>query len=102
MAQIKQKAEKKKRPRTCVGCGEESPKKALLRVVRTPEGEVEYDPTGKANGRGAYVCADPECLKQAKKKNALSRALKTAVPDKLYEALALLIAEKTDGQTGTD
>ena len=53
---------KKKRPRTCVGCMEESPKRELLRVIRTPEGEVRYDPTGRANGRGAYVCARASCI----------------------------------------
>ena len=55
MAKAAKQPVKKQRPRTCVGCGEESPKRTLLRVVRSPEGEVRYDPTGKANGRGAYL-----------------------------------------------
>ena len=63
---------KKNKPRTCVGCMEESPKRTLLRIVRTPEKEVLYDPTGRANGRGVYVCARAECIKQAKKKRAFS------------------------------
>lgn len=90
----------RKRPRTCVGCGEESPKRVLLRVVRTPDGVVKYDPTGKANGRGAYVCADVDCLKQAKKKNSFSRALKTAVGDALFEELERAIEVVKDGEPG--
>ena len=75
---------KKKRPRTCVACGEESPKRALMRVVRTPEGKVEFDSTGKANGRGAYVCARLECVRAAKKKKAAVKTAKkkTAAPKK--------------------
>ncbi len=78
---------KKRRPRTCVGCGEESPKRELLRVVRTPEGTVCYDPTGKANGRGAYVCARRECIEAAKKRKSFARALKMEAPDELFEEL---------------
>lgn len=78
---------KKQRPRTCVGCGEESPKRILLRVIRTPDGEVRYDPTGKANGRGAYVCARRSCVESAKKKKSFSRALKAEVPEPLYAEL---------------
>ena len=90
--------EKKKRPRSCVGCGEESPKRELLRVVRTPEGGVKYDPTGKANGRGAYVCRDHECVQAARKKKALARALKAEVPDSVYDELANLCKpERADG-----
>lgn len=90
MAKAAKQPVKKQRPRTCVGCGEESPKRTLLRVVRSPEGEVHYDPTGKANGRGAYLCADPACVAAAKKKKSLSRALKTEVPESVYEELAAL------------
>lgn len=86
--------QKKKRPRTCVGCMEESPKRELLRVIRTPEGQVRYDPTGRANGRGAYVCARLSCVEAAKKKKALARALKAEVPDAVYESLAAVCAEK--------
>ncbi|MDO5116636.1 MAG: YlxR family protein [Synergistaceae bacterium] len=85
---------KKQRPRTCVGCGEESPKRALLRVIRTPEGKVRYDPSGRANGRGAYICADAACLAAAKKKKALSRALKAEVPEEIYEELKGLCSGK--------
>lgn len=76
--------------RQCLGCREMKPKPELLRVVRSPEGEVRYDPTGKANGRGAYLCADPACVAAAKKKKSLSRALKTEVPESVYEELAAL------------
>ena len=90
MAKAAKQPVKKQRPRTCVGCGEESPKRTLLRVVRSPVGEVRYDPTGKANGRGAYLCADLACIAAAKKKKSLSRALKTEVPESVYEELAAL------------
>ena len=78
---------KKKRPRTCVGCGEESPKRGLLRIVRSPEGLVHYDPTGRAAGRGAYVCKSAECVRLAKKKKSLSRSLKSPIDDELYSQL---------------
>lgn len=77
--------EKRKRPRTCIGCGEESPKRTLLRVVRTPEGEVRIDPSGKAPGRGAYVCLRRSCVLAARKKDALSRCLRTKVPSDIYD-----------------
>jgi len=61
----------------------------MIRVIRTPDGEVLIDRTGKKNGRGAYLCADePECLTKAVKKKALEKSLKTAIPDDLAEALA--------------
>lgn len=96
MAELRQ-TEKRKRPRTCVGCGEESPKRALLRVVRAPDGTVEYDPTGRANGRGAYVCSDSNCVKLARKKNAFSRMLKTQVDGTVYDDL-----DKVCEVSGTD
>ncbi len=78
---------KRKRPRTCVGCGEESSKRTLFRVVRAPDGEVRLDPSGRAPGRGAYVCLSRSCVQQAQKKNALSRCLRVKVPPEIYEAL---------------
>jgi predicted RNA-binding protein YlxR (DUF448 family) len=78
---------RRKRPRTCVGCRKEEGKRGLLRVVRSPEGEVRIDPGGKAPGRGAYLCRNIECLRAAKKRDALSKALKTKVPREIYEAL---------------
>ena len=73
--------------RQCVGCREMKEKKALLRIVRTPEGEILLDSTGKKSGRGAYVCPDPACLKKARKSRALERAFETAIGQDIYEAL---------------
>lgn len=73
--------------RQCVGCREMKEKRALLRIVKTPEGEILADSTGKKSGRGAYVCPQQECLKKARKSRALERALDTAIPAEVYEAL---------------
>ena len=81
--------------RKCVGCQEMFPKKTLIRVVRTPEGNVIVDPTGKANGRGAYLCGRSECFAQARKKKALERALSVAIPDEVYQE----VEEKWVGKT---
>ena len=78
---------RKIRQRQCVGCREMKEKKARLRIVRTPEGEVLLDGTGKKSGRGAYVCHDPACLKRARKSRALERAFETAIPPEVYDAL---------------
>ena len=61
--------------RQCLGCREHMPKRDLVRVVRTPEGELKLDRSGKLSGRGAYLCTKPECFKKAKKARALDRAL---------------------------
>lgn len=73
--------------RQCLGCREMKPKRELLRVVRSPEGAVTLDLRGKASGRGAYVCPNPECLKRAIKTKALSRAFETEIPQEVYDAL---------------
>lgn len=73
--------------RQCVGCREMKDKRVLLRIVRTPEGEILLDSTGKRSGRGAYVCPDPECLKKARRSKALERAFDTAIPPEVYDAL---------------
>ena len=73
--------------RQCVGCREMKDKRVLLRIVRTPEGEILLDSTGKKSGRGAYVCPDPECLKKACRSKALERAFDTAIPPEVYDAL---------------
>ena len=80
--------------RQCMGCREMKPKRELVRVVRSPEGEVSVDLTGKKNGRGAYVCRDAQCLKKAVKTKALSRALETPVPEELYDRLRDELEEK--------
>jgi len=73
--------------RMCVGCREMKPKKELLRVVKPQEGDARIDFTGKAAGRGAYVCRSPECLKRAQKTKALERALEAAISSDVFESL---------------
>lgn len=73
--------------RQCVGCREMKDKKALLRVVKSPEGDVSLDFGGKKPGRGAYVCHDVACLQKARKSRALERAFETAIPAEVYEAM---------------
>ena len=73
--------------RKCVGCQEMKPKKELLRVIRTEEGTVMTDPTGKMNGRGAYLCRSAECLQKARKSGALERSLKMKAAREMYEVL---------------
>lgn len=73
--------------RQCVGCRTMKDKKALIRVVKTPEGEVVLDVSGKKSGRGAYVCPDSVCLKKARKSRALERAFELTIPDEVYDAL---------------
>jgi len=73
--------------RQCVGCREMKEKRELIRVVRSPEGEVSLDFKGKKPGRGAYLCPDPECLKKARKSRALERAFSQALPEGVYEGL---------------
>ena len=79
--------EKKKPMRQCLGCREMKPKRELIRVVRSPEGEITLDFKGKSPGRGAYICADPACLKKAIKAKAIDRALTTPIPAEIYERL---------------
>ena len=80
-------AEKKIPLRKCTGCNEMKPKKELIRVLKTPEGEIILDKTGKKNGRGAYLCNSLECLKKAGKTRGLERSLQIKIPDEIYEPL---------------
>ena len=73
--------------RKCTGCNEMKPKKELVRVVRSPEGEVSLDLTGKKPGRGAYVCRDAECLTKARKAKRFERAFSCDIPDGVYDKL---------------
>ena len=73
--------------RMCVGCREMKEKKELIRVVRSPEGEVSLDPVGKKPGRGAYVCHSAECLKKALKQRQLERAFECALGEEVHESL---------------
>lgn len=73
--------------RKCVGCNEMKNKKELIRVVKSKEGEISLDFTGKANGRGAYVCKSMECLEKAIKTKGIERAFETKISEEIYEAL---------------
>lgn len=73
--------------RQCVGCREMKEKRELIRVVRSPEGEISLDFKGKKPGRGAYLCPNAECLKRARKSRALERAFETAITPELYDEL---------------
>lgn len=73
--------------RKCIGCNEMKSKKELIRVIRTPEGEILLDATGKKNGRGAYVCPDRACLAKAMKSKGLERSFQTAIPKEIYDNL---------------
>ena len=77
--------------RRCLATGEQFPKKELLRVVRTPEGNVVVDEKGKANGRGAYISRSIEAVDIAKKKRVFDRELEVAVPDEIYDELKRII-----------
>ena len=74
--------------RQCMGCRERKPKREMLRVVRSPEGTVSLDFRGKAPGRGAYVCPNPECLKKAVRSKALERNLELPIPPEVLERLS--------------
>ncbi len=79
--------------RKCLGCDEMIGKKGLLRVVKTKEGEISIDETGKKNGRGAYICRDMECFNKARKKHSLERSLKCSISEEIYEKLRQEIEE---------
>ena len=74
--------------RQCMGCRERKAKREMIRVVRGTDGAVSLDFSGKLNGRGAYICPDPECLKKAQKAKALDRSLEVPIPDEVYQRLA--------------
>ena len=79
--------QKKIPQRQCMGCRERKAKRELIRVVRTPEGEVNLDFGGKMNGRGAYICPQSECLKKAIRSKALDRSLEVTIPEQVIERL---------------
>ncbi len=79
--------------RKCNGCGEQKPKKELVRIVKSPDGEVSLDLTGKASGRGAYICNDAECLKKARKSHRIDKAFEIAIPDEVYEQMLTEISK---------
>lgn len=73
--------------RRCTGCNESKPKKELVRVVRSPEGEISLDLVGKKPGRGAYLCPSVQCLQKARKAKRMERALETQIPPEVYESI---------------
>ena len=73
--------------RQCMGCRERKAKREMIRVVRSPEGNVSLDFGGKMHGRGAYICPDPECLKKAIRSKALDRSLEVTIPEEVYDRL---------------
>lgn len=89
---------KKKTPmRQCVGCNEMKNKKEMMRVLRTADGSIELDTTGKKNGRGAYLCMTKECLMKARKNKGLERSFKMKIPDELYENMEREFEESVHG-----
>lgn len=79
--------EKKLPMRKCTGCGVSFPKSELLRVLRTPEGEIVLDSTGKRSGRGAYICKSLDCFKKSRKKKRLDSSLECKIPEDIYDAI---------------
>ena len=88
--------QKKIPQRQCMGCRERKDKKALIRVVRTADGSVSLDFSGKLNGRGAYICPDVACLSKARKAKSLERSLEVPIGDQVYDRL-LKEMEVTNG-----
>jgi hypothetical protein len=93
--------ERKTPLRTCVGCSRETDKRELVRVVRSPQGEVGLDPSGKANGRGAYVCANPECFEAAARKRRFGAALKVVLTEDDIERLRRDYERTITGRSST-
>ena len=80
--------QKKIPQRQCMGCRERTDKRNLIRVVRTPDGNVQLDFSGKLSGRGAYICPKAECLKKAQKAKSLERSLEVPIPEEVYDRLS--------------
>lgn len=78
--------------RRCTGCGEGRPKKELVRIVRSPEGEISLDLTGKKPGRGAYICPKTACMNKARKAKRLENAFGIQIPPEVYELLEQQVA----------
>ena len=89
--------QKKIPQRQCMGCRERKAKRELIRVVRGTDGQVSLDFGGKMNGRGAYICPNPECLKKVQKSKALDRSLEVTIPDEVYERLAKEMEGRVNG-----
>ena len=83
--------------RKCTGCSEMKPKRELVRIVKSPEGDVSLDLTGKKSGRGAYICRSMACLQAARKARRLERAFACAIPDDVYDAMEMELAADDAG-----
>ena len=79
--------------RMCLGCGEMKPKKELIRAVRSPEGEISMDLTGKKSGRGAYICRSSECFRKAKKARRFEKAFSCQISEQVYDAMEKELSE---------
>ena len=80
--------------RTCIGCNSQKNKKDLIRIVKNKDGEISIDRTGKANGRGAYICDNVECLEKAIKSKRLEKTFETKISEEIYENLRGVIIDK--------
>ena len=87
MAKANGAAPRKVPVRRCTGCGEHYPKNELIRVLRTPEGAIVLDQTGKKSGRGAYICKTADCLKRARRARRIEASLECSIPDNVYDRL---------------
>lgn len=85
---------KKVPKRTCIGCKEKKEKKELIRIVKSNEGSISVDRTGKQNGRGAYICDNLECLEKSRKTKALERCFEKAIDNEVYESLRGVMIDK--------
>lgn len=82
--------------RTCIACRKEFEKNQLVRIVRTPEGEYMVDYSGRANGRGAYICGDKECVKKLRKNKLLNRAFGAEIPQEVYSKIEEAFVDKQE------
>ena len=89
--------QKKIPQRQCMGCRERKAKREMIRVLRGTDGNVSLDFGGKMNGRGAYICPNPDCLKKAQRAKALERSLEVTIPEEVYERLAREIEVESHG-----
>ena len=89
--------QKKIPQRQCMGCRERKAKKEMIRVVRCTDGTVQLDFSGKLNGRGAYICPNPACLKKAQKTQSLERSLEVPIPEEVYDRLSREMEDSAHG-----
>ncbi|WP_432651226.1 RNase P modulator RnpM [Huintestinicola sp.] len=80
--------------RMCLGCGEMKPKKELIRAVKSPDGEISLDLTGKKSGRGAYVCPNAECLRLARKAKRFEKSFECRISDEVYDTMERELNER--------